>query len=119
MHGLLPRDGADPAQVRRLGREQLAPYDTVEVWEQEVVDAGADNGGFVLTLAGGGVVSARRLLLATGMRDELPAIDGLVWLWARRSGPCPQPQSRSTLRPFRSPRGGGRGACGGSGTPRI
>jgi thioredoxin reductase len=89
MHGFLSRDGEDPAQVRRTGREQLEPYDTVELQEGEVVDATRDEGGFALSLASGGRVTARRLLLATGMRDELPAIDGLADLWGRGAFPCP------------------------------
>src|SRR5207302_9024316 len=72
-----------------LGRQQLDQYDTVEVQEDEVVEAAAGERPFVLSAAAGGQVSARRVLLATGMRDELPPIEGLVELWGRGTYPCP------------------------------
>jgi thioredoxin reductase len=89
MHGFLSRDGADPAEVRRIGRDQLRQYDTVEVREDEIIDAAVEEGGFALVLSAGGRVTARRLLLATGMRDELLPIDGLSRLWGRGTYPCP------------------------------
>lgn len=89
MHGLLSRDGADPADVRRVGREQLAQYDTVEVAEDEVIDALRADCGFSLVLKDRGRVAARRVLLATGMRDELPSIPGLTSLWGQGTYPCP------------------------------
>jgi len=89
MHGFLSRDGADPAEVRRAGREQLAQYDTVDVQEGEVVEAARRDDDFALSLAGGGQAVARRVLLATGMRDELPPIEGLMELWGRGTYPCP------------------------------
>jgi thioredoxin reductase len=88
MHGFLSRDGADPAEVRRAGREQLRQYDSVEVRDEEVIDVTRD-GRFLLSLADGGSVSARRLLLTAGMRDELPLIDGLTRLWGHSAFPCP------------------------------
>jgi thioredoxin reductase len=45
--------------------------------------------GFRLRLRGGEDVEARRLLLATGLADELPAIDGLAALWGRSAFHCP------------------------------
>jgi thioredoxin reductase len=89
VRGFLTRDGTDPLALRRLGREQLARYPTVSVREAEVVDARHEHGGFTLALAGGGEVTARKLLLATGIIDELPPIAGLPALWGRRAFPCP------------------------------
>jgi thioredoxin reductase len=88
MHGFLSRDRTDPAEMRRLGRQELERYDTVEVRNGEVTEAVRGEDGFALALAGGGQVTARRLLLATGMLDELPSIDGLAELWGRGTYPC-------------------------------
>jgi hypothetical protein len=100
VHGFLTRDGTPPAELRRIGREQLAPYPTVEVRDTEVVAVDAlgepSGGGFVVSLADQSVTRTRRLLLATGLADQLPAIDGLAGLWATASctaptGPPSQP----------------------------
>jgi thioredoxin reductase len=90
VHNLLAHDGTPPAELRRIGREQLARYPDVELREATVADAHAPaEAGFRLELRGGDSVEARRLLLATGLADELPAIDGLAALWGRSAFHCP------------------------------
>jgi thioredoxin reductase len=91
VHNLLAHDGTPPGELRRIGRAQLARYPGVELREATVEHAHAlAGGGFGLELAGGeGVVEARRLLLATGLVDVLPAIDGLAALWGRSAFHCP------------------------------
>jgi thioredoxin reductase len=95
VHGFLTRDGLPPAELRRIGRDQLAPYPSVEVRDTEVLDVHASaardgsGGGFAVTLADRSVTRARRLLLATGLVDQLPAIDGLAELWGTSVLHCP------------------------------
>jgi len=90
VHNLLAHDGTPPQELRRIGREQLGRYPTVEVRERAVHGAHALPGqGFRLELDGGDSVAARRLLLATGLADQLPAIDGLAALWGRSAFHCP------------------------------
>jgi thioredoxin reductase len=90
VHNLLAHDGTPPGELRRIGREQLARYPTVRLREARVERAHAlDGRGFRLELAGGEAAAARRLLLATGLADELPAIDGLAALWGRSAFHCP------------------------------
>jgi thioredoxin reductase len=88
-HGVFTRDGAPPAELLREARAQLAPYGTVMLSAAVAVGARAMNGGFAVELAGGGRARARRLLLAVGVKDELPAIDGLAPLWGTRVLHCP------------------------------
>lgn len=87
-HGFFTRDGATPAELLRLGREQLRPYD-VEVRDAEVTDAVREESGFTVVLADGSRESARTLLLATGMVDPLPEIEGLRELWGTGVLHCP------------------------------
>jgi thioredoxin reductase len=91
LHGFLSRDGLPPAELRRIGREQLHAYGGVEVREVQVAAAATagDGEGFAVTLADGMREAARRLLLATGVVDQLPAIDGLAALWGRGVFNCP------------------------------
>jgi thioredoxin reductase len=90
VHGFLSRDGTPPADLRRLGREQLEPYPTVEL--RPVAARAArrlPDGGFELDLGDGGRVTGRRLLLAHGMRYGLPDVEGVAELWATSVFHCP------------------------------
>jgi thioredoxin reductase len=78
-HNLLAQDDTPPGELRRIGREQIARYPGVRHREGTVDGAHAlADEGFRLQLGGADSVEARRLLLATGLTDELPAIDGLA-----------------------------------------
>ncbi len=89
LHGFLSRDGTAPEDLRRIGREQLRPYETVISRSVEVIDAARESDGFAVTLAGGAHERAHFLLLATGMVDEPPAIPGLLELWGTSVLQCP------------------------------
>ncbi|MFB6527985.1 MULTISPECIES: NAD(P)/FAD-dependent oxidoreductase [unclassified Streptomyces] len=89
MQGVLSRDGMNPADYLAAGRAEIAGYG-VELRTGEVTGAAADgHGGFVLTLADGETVGARRLVVTTGLVDELPVIDGLAERWGRDVLHCP------------------------------
>jgi thioredoxin reductase len=85
MHGFLSRDGMRPAELLRAGRAEAAVYG-VELVRDRVVRI---EPGFAVTLASGRSMAARRLLLATGVRDELPAISGVRERWGRDLLHCP------------------------------
>ena len=87
--GLFSRDGDDPARLRRIAREQLAAYPSARLVDTAVESAARAGDGFEVTLAGGETARARRLLLATGLADELPAVEGLARLWGRGAYHCP------------------------------
>jgi thioredoxin reductase len=90
VHGFLGQDGTPPSDLRRLGRDQLKPYITVEL--RKVAARAArrlTDGGFELTLDDGSSVTGRRLLLADGMRYGLPDLPGLADLWGRKVFHCP------------------------------
>jgi thioredoxin reductase len=89
VHGFLTRDGTPPARLLALARKELRPYDTVELCEALVVDAMPVSGGFVVRCEDGREVRCRKLLLATGVVDELPAIPGIDALYGRSVHHCP------------------------------
>ncbi|MQA87913.1 MAG: FAD-binding protein [Streptosporangiales bacterium] len=89
MHNFLTRDGTPPRELRRLAREELAVYPTLEVRDLAVVGVEAAEGGFRVTLSDGTAQWASRLLLATGLADDLPPVEGLAELWGRGVFHCP------------------------------
>ncbi|AHJ99666.1 NAD(P)/FAD-dependent oxidoreductase [Hymenobacter swuensis] len=93
VQGFLTRDGTRPAELLRLSREQLTPYDSVEIQARRVTAVEALAGQFRLTIEGetgrSSRVTARKVLLATGVEDELPPIDGMRELWGRGVLHCP------------------------------
>lgn len=89
MHGFLSRDGMPPADLVRAGRDEIAGYgvDLVD-GSVERIDA-AEAGGFTVHVAGGPALVARRLLVATGVRDEIPDLPGVRERWGRDLLHCP------------------------------
>lgn len=88
IHGFVTRDGATPADFRRIGRQQLEPYANVEARDVQAEEIRGERGAFEIRLDTG-PVEARRILLCTGMVDELPDIDGFRELWGRSIFQCP------------------------------
>jgi thioredoxin reductase len=85
MQGFLSRDGMPPADLLAAGRAEVSGYG-VELIEDQVAGIEA---GFLVPLAGGRVLHARRVLVATGCRDELPEIPGVRERWGRDLLHCP------------------------------
>ncbi len=89
MHGYLSRDGFPPGQLLACGREEVSRYGGM-IMAGSVTELVPDGGtAFWLLLAGGQRISARRVLVTTGLRDELPDIPGLRERWARAVLHCP------------------------------
>ena len=89
MHGYLSRDGMPPREFLRLAREELKPYTTVTFRDVTVVDARCENNRFLTTLDTGETVESRKLLIATGVRDNVPRIEGIDALYGRSVFHCP------------------------------
>jgi thioredoxin reductase len=89
VHNFFSRDGIAPTDLRKVAMEQLAAYPTVQTWPAVVKRVTVVDGEFDLDLTDSGEVRARRLLLATGVIDGLPAIPGLAERWGRSVVHCP------------------------------
>jgi thioredoxin reductase len=88
VHGLLGRDGMPPAELLARGRAEVGAYGG-EIVGGEVETVDRDGDRFVVRLAGGGTLRARRLLVTTGLVDELPDVPGLRERWGRDVVHCP------------------------------
>ncbi|HWU32289.1 MAG TPA: FAD-dependent oxidoreductase [Marmoricola sp.] len=88
MQGLLGHDGLDPAELVRLGRKELEAYD-VTLRPGIVESVGDAEGGLSVHLVDGSSTWGRALVVATGLRDELPDIPGIADLWGTDVLHCP------------------------------
>jgi len=85
MHGFLSRDGMPPADLLAVGRDEVAGYGG------ELLQGRVDqiDPGFLVHLATGPALPARRVLVATGLRDELPELPGVGERWGKDLLHCP------------------------------
>ena len=88
VHGFLTRDGTPPAELLATGREEVLRYGG-EIVRGRACAAAVDGDGFVVSLDDGSSVRARRLLVTTGLVDELPDVPGLRERWGRDVLHCP------------------------------
>jgi thioredoxin reductase len=88
VHGFLTRDGVNPSALLEAGREEVRRYGA-DLLDGRVASAERVEDGFVVTLDDGGSVGARRLLVATGLVDELPDVPGVRERWGRDVLHCP------------------------------
>jgi thioredoxin reductase len=85
MHGYLSRDGMSPADLLATGRSEVTGYG-VEIVEDSVASI---DPGFAVRCGGGRVLTARRILVATGVTDEIPDLPGVRERWGRDLLHCP------------------------------
>lgn len=88
MHSFLGRDGEPPSELTSDGRADVRSYGG-EVLAGRVERVSGAAGRFRLELANGHAVVARRVLIATGVVDELPEIEGLAEHWGGAVVHCP------------------------------
>jgi thioredoxin reductase len=88
LHGYLTRDGIHPAEFQALARRELAPYG-IEFLCVGVKNVQQDGGAFIVSLTNGRLERSRFLLLATGVRDELPDMPGVAECFGRSVFHCP------------------------------
>lgn len=90
MHGYASRDGIPPTEFRKLALAEISRYSSVTVRDEAVVSAQrTPRNDFAVLLASGAEARARKLLLATGLMDELPPIPDIEQFFGTSVFPCP------------------------------
>lgn len=91
LHGYLSRDGMSPLELLAVGREEVRSYgaEVLDGVDARSVSREGDDGHFTVELDDGRRRHARRLLVGTGLADELPAIPGLAEQWGVDVVHCP------------------------------
>jgi len=88
VHGFLSRDGTSPKDLAAIGRSEVHRYGG-HVVDGQAVSAAPAAGGFTVAFDDGRIVEARRLLVTTGLVDELPDVPGVRERWGRDVVHCP------------------------------
>lgn len=89
MHGFLSRDNFPPLEFLQIARDQLTPYENVTLLKMEVIDVVRLANGFEVFMNDGTRMFCRKLLLATGVVDNLPQIQGVEELYGKFIFHCP------------------------------
>lgn len=87
--GFLTRDGTLPHDLRRIARDELVSYPSVEIRDLHVTAATREESAFTVELETGEQVRSRKLLLATGLMDDAPDFPGARHFYGRGVYPCP------------------------------
>ncbi|AEV99085.1 pyridine nucleotide-disulfide oxidoreductase [Niastella koreensis] len=88
-HNFITHDGETPKAIADKAREQVLKYETVGIQQGLAVSAIKVENGFELTTADGAVLTTRKLLFATGVKDLMPAIPGFAECWGITVIHCP------------------------------
>lgn len=88
-HGFFTRDGTPPSDLLQIAREQLRHYPTVVLKTATVTRVEKLDVGFEIINSDASTLQTRKILLATGLHDELPALVGIQHLWGKSVFHCP------------------------------
>ena len=88
-HNFLTNDGRKPAEIAALASLQVSRYDTVRFFNGAAINGIKTENGFQIESASGESFTTKKLIFATGIKDLLPAIDGLSECWGISVIHCP------------------------------
>ncbi|WP_027379841.1 NAD(P)/FAD-dependent oxidoreductase [Chryseobacterium daeguense] len=88
-HNFITHDGKTPKEISDLAKEQVLQYETVKFYDGTVVKASKNSGNFEIELANNEKFYAKKLILASGVKDIMPDIDGFSECWGITVIHCP------------------------------
>ncbi len=88
-HNFLTQDGSTPSEISNTAREQVLKYETISTYDGVAVRGQRTIDGFEIETSSGEVFKAKKLALATGVRDLMPDIPGFVDCWGKSVVHCP------------------------------
>lgn len=88
-HNFITHDGETPHAIARKAKEQVAKYPTIEFYSGVAVGGKKIDSGFEITTETGELVTAKKLLFATGVKDIMPTIKGADACWGISMIHCP------------------------------
>ncbi|MDQ8006326.1 MAG: NAD(P)/FAD-dependent oxidoreductase [Pedobacter sp.] len=88
-HNFLTQDGKTPKEISELAKSQVANYDTASFVNDIAIEGKKIDNGFEITTQSKQIFSGRKLIFATGVKDEMPNIDGFAECWGISVIHCP------------------------------
>ncbi|WP_152393472.1 NAD(P)/FAD-dependent oxidoreductase [Paenibacillus guangzhouensis] len=88
-HGFITRDNVAPAEFRRVAYEEVLRYPSVHHWQLDVTDVHAAGQGFDIVMSSGNQLQARKVIIATGLKEIFPAIEGFHDFYGKSIFNCP------------------------------
>lgn len=88
-HNFLTQDGRTPAEIRDIALKQVLNYPTVNMQNDEVTNVTGSSNAFQVATASGSVYTSKKILFATGVKDQMPAIEGFSSCWGISAIHCP------------------------------
>ncbi|SEA55970.1 Thioredoxin reductase [Arachidicoccus rhizosphaerae] len=88
-HNLLGSEGTPPAELHQNARKQIAAYPGIQLLEDQVVNVYKQQDTFIIHTASGQRYSTAFLVMAAGLQDILPDIDGVWECWGKSIIHCP------------------------------
>lgn len=88
-HNFLTQDGKTPKEIVSLAKKQVEEYDTVNFYNGKAIDSKKTEDGFEITTENGEKFSSKKLIIATGITDEIPDIKGFKESWGISLIHCP------------------------------
>ncbi|TRW27417.1 NAD(P)/FAD-dependent oxidoreductase [Flavobacterium zepuense] len=88
-HNFLTQDGETPAAISAKAKEQVMAYPTITFLNDTATSANKTSNGFTVETGSGQAFTAQKILLATGIKDILPKIDGFAECWGISVIHCP------------------------------
>jgi len=88
-HNFLTQDGSSPSEISLLAKKQVEEYETIEFYNGKAISAQKVNNGFEITTEKGEKFSSKKLIVASGITDEIPDIKGFIESWGISLIHCP------------------------------
>lgn len=88
-HNFLTQDGKTPKEISEIAKEQVAKYQTVSFFNGRVKKTSQNSGSFEVETYKGEKFSAKKIILASGVKDQIPDIEGFAECWGITVIHCP------------------------------
>ncbi|MCX8534373.1 NAD(P)/FAD-dependent oxidoreductase [Chryseobacterium luquanense] len=88
-HNFLTQDGKTPKEIASLAKKQVEEYDTVSFYHGKAINIKKTENGFEIITENGETLSSKKLIIATGITDEIPDIKGFKESWGISLIHCP------------------------------
>ncbi|QRF32962.1 NAD(P)/FAD-dependent oxidoreductase [Bacillus safensis] len=88
-HGFITNDGMTPFEIRQAGEADLQKYPSIKIKRSRIVDIQKKEESFTLLTHEGDTFEAKKIILATGLQDILPEIEGIHDVYGKTLFSCP------------------------------